>query len=99
MAGLDDIRNDLDRLLKDVAALRAQAGTKAAAAPEPEPAAEPAANAAETEGLKDGNALKDLEEYLTSKAGEAEEAVEEHPLVAMAAAFLLGLAIGRFTPR
>jgi hypothetical protein len=95
MAGLDDIRNDLERLLKDVQAMRDQT----AARPSPSPATEPEAPAEVADNVAGASALKELEDFLTSKAGEAEEAIEEHPLVAMAAAFLLGLTIGRFSPR
>ncbi len=90
MAELDTIRKELETLLKEVKNLQAKAvepaDAKTAAAAEPAPAD------AQTDEASD--ALSELQTYFTSKAGEAEEALEEHPLVAVAAAFILGLVAG-----
>lgn len=90
MAELDTIRKELETLLKEVKALQAEAARhaaeKPASAPEPPPAD------ASTDEASD--AISELQTYLATKAGEAEEALEEHPLVVAAAAFVLGLVAG-----
>ena len=40
-------------------------------------------------------ALGELHRYLTSAAAEAEEVVAEHPMASLAAAFCLGMIVGR----
>ena len=100
MAELDNIQKELAKLAKDLAALQAER----AAAPPPDPAqaspAPAADTAAETAETDEGTeALRKLAEYVTSKAGEAEETLSDHPLVGVAAAFLLGLAVGRISSR
>ena len=90
MAELDTIRKELETLLKEVKQLQSEAAKPAAekadAAAEPPPS--------ETKPDESADALNELQTYLTAKAGEAEEALEDHPLVALAAAFVLGLVAG-----
>ena len=90
MAELDTIRKELETLLKEVKHLQAEAakpaGEKPAAAPEPSPA--------DTRTDDASDAIAELQTYLSTKAGEAEEALEEHPLVVAAAAFVLGIVAG-----
>ncbi len=90
MAELDTIRKELETLLKEVKTLQAEAANpaaeKPATAPEPPPAD------ATTDEASD--AIAELQTYLATKAGEAEEALEEHPLVVAAAAFVLGIVAG-----
>ena len=90
MAELDTIRKELETLLKEVKSLQAQAAKPAAE--KADAAAEPAIGETGTDEPTD--ALNELQTYLTAKAGEAEEALEDHPLVALAAAFVLGLVAG-----
>jgi ElaB/YqjD/DUF883 family membrane-anchored ribosome-binding protein len=99
MAELDTIRKELEKLLKEVKSLQAEtakagpSGTQpAAAAPEAKPDVDAATETAAA-------SLRELEQVLTEKMGEAEDALQEHPIAAMAAAFLLGLVIGRFSLR
>lgn len=100
MAELDNIQKELQKLAKDVAALQAERAT------EP-PASASTAAPAPGDGTADGaeatdegtEALRKLADYVTSKAGEAEETLSDHPLVGVAAAFLLGLAVGRISSR
>lgn len=100
MAELAKIQKELDKLAKDLAALKAQRAS------EPEPATQEAATMsggeapAETAETDEGlEALRKLADYVSSKAGEAEETLADHPLVGVAAAFLLGLAVGRISSR
>lgn len=90
MAELDTIRKELETLLKELKHLQAEAAKpaseKPAAAPEPSPA--------DTRTDDASDAIAELQTYLSTKAGEAEEALEEHPLVVAAAAFVLGLVAG-----
>ncbi len=91
MAELETIRKELEQLLKEVKSLQTDAAGPAAPdarETEPAPQAEP-----------DADALAELQNFLVSKAGEAESTIEDHPLAAMAAAFLLGLTIGRIALR
>lgn len=90
MAELDTIRKELETLLKEVKTLQAAAAKPAAE--KPAAAAEPAA--AETKAEDASDPIAELQTYLATKAGEAEEALEEHPLVVVAAAFVLGLVAG-----
>lgn len=90
MAELDTIRKELETLLKEVKHLQAEAARPAAE--KTDAAAEPAPAEAKTDEASD--ALSELQTYLATKAGEAEEALEEHPLVVVAAAFVLGLVAG-----
>lgn len=95
MAELDTIRKELETLLKEVKTLQAEAAKPAAE--KADAAAEPAPTEAKTDEVSD--ALSELQTYLTAKASEAEEALEDHPLVALAAAFVLGLVAGRIAFR
>ncbi|MET3611829.1 ElaB/YqjD/DUF883 family membrane-anchored ribosome-binding protein [Rhizobium aquaticum] len=90
MAELDTIRKELETLLKEVKHLQTKAAKPAVE--KPAAAAEAAPGDAETEETPD--AIAELQTYLATKAGEAEEALEEHPLVVAAAAFVLGLVAG-----
>ncbi|MCD2173888.1 hypothetical protein [Rhizobium sp. C4] len=90
MAELDTIRKELETLLKEVKSLQAEAAKPAS--PEVDAAAGPAP--ADTPAEDASDAIAELQKYLTSKAGEAEEVLEDHPLVALAAAFVLGLVAG-----
>lgn len=90
MAELDTIRKELEMLLKEVKQLQAEAAKPAAE--KPAAAAEPATADPTTDDTSD--AIAELQTYLATKAGEAEEALEERPLVVAAAAFVLGLVAG-----
>jgi len=71
------------------------AASTARSAPDPEPlAAEPSEGRREIERL-----LQELQSALSETAEGAEEVIAEHPLPAVAAAFLLGLAVGWLTRR
>jgi ElaB/YqjD/DUF883 family membrane-anchored ribosome-binding protein len=95
MAELDNIQKELEKLAKDLAELRAERAV------EPPSAAPPAGEAGSgSTAVDEGTeALRKLADYVTTRAGEAEETLAEHPLVGVAAAFLLGLAIGRISSR
>lgn len=98
MAELDSIQKELEKLAKDVADLRAQRAAEPPLATSSSAAAKEttAADADVDEGTE---ALRKLADYVTSKASEAEETLSDHPLVGVAAAFLLGLAVGRISSR
>ena len=90
MAELDTIRKELETLLKEVKHLQAEAAKPSGE--KPASAAEAASGEPRTDEAPD--AIAELQTYLATKAGEAEEALEEHPLVVVAAAFVLGLVAG-----
>jgi ElaB/YqjD/DUF883 family membrane-anchored ribosome-binding protein len=95
MAELDTIRKELETLLKEVKHLQSEAAKPAAE--KPATAEDPSTTDAESEETSD--AIAELQTYLATKAGEAGEALEEHPLVVVAAAFVLGLVAGRLAFR
>jgi len=69
---------------------KAAAASTARSAPDPEP---PAAESSEI-GREVERLLHELQSALSERAEGAEEVIAEHPLPAVAAAFLLGLAVG-----
>lgn len=95
MSELDALRKDLDLLLKDLQAARSDIPASADSRTAAEPGKAEAA-------LPDEDLLKPLHEltdYLTSRATETEAVVAGHPFVTIAAAFILGLAVGRISHR
>ena len=98
MAELDNIQKELQKLAKDVAALQAE---RAAEPPASASTAAPGDGTTDAADATDEGteALRKLADYVTSTAGEAEETLSDHPLVGVAAAFLLGLAVGRISSR
>ena len=94
MAGRNARLSDLEGLAKKVVH-PGEPGTPAGA----EPAAEDAGLLAEARAV-----LEDLKRIAEDGASEARQAAEDHPLATVAAAFLLGLLVGRLwrvsgTPR
>lgn len=98
MAELDTIRAELEKLLEEVRDLQAGGKMSSDAAATATADAAPA-ETAEAAAKDDAEAMHELQQYLATKAGEAEEALEDHPLVALAAAFMLGLVAGRLAFR
>jgi ElaB/YqjD/DUF883 family membrane-anchored ribosome-binding protein len=88
MARLDQIRTEIDALLAELA--KAQAS---------QPGGEDAAPAGDAQHpLADAMAaLGQLRDQLEDAAKDAGDAVGEHPVAAIASAFLLGLVIGRIS--
>ena len=99
MAELDTIRKELEKLLKEVKSLQAETARAAASGPAPTAAEAEAASDLDQAADAAADTFRELEQVLIAKAAEAEDALEQHPLAAMAAAFLLGLVIGRFSFR
>ncbi|MFM2280420.1 MAG: hypothetical protein RLZZ444_2651 [Pseudomonadota bacterium] len=93
MAGIETIRTEIDAILKELEAAqaRAQADSKPAEDAKPDTANPPIDIASAIE------ALGELRDQLEKAVGEAGDAITEHPIAATAAAFLLGLIIGRIS--
>ncbi|WP_112662641.1 hypothetical protein [Microvirga flavescens] len=88
--------DELDALRADLRKAREPKRRRAPApqAKEPDPVATDTSATAELQ-----KQLKDLEEVLSEYAESAEDIIAKHPLVAVGAAFVLGIAIGRLFGR
>lgn len=90
---IDSLRSELETLLNDLA--RREAAEKASPG---DAGSTDATSSTIGEKIDEySDALRKLSEYLTTKVDDAEEAVTTHPFVAISAAFMLGIAVGRIS--
>ncbi|MDO6963532.1 hypothetical protein [Rhizobium alvei] len=94
MAGIETIRTEIDAILKELEA--AQTRAQASSKPESD-GAKPDESGPPIDIASAIEALGELRDQLEKAAGEAGDAITEHPIAATAAAFLLGLIIGRIS--
>lgn len=94
MVQVEALRNQLETLLQELARLGPGGDRPAAGA---EAADDPAATAPDESAAEHADALHKLSSYLTGAAGETGEALAAHPFVAISAAFMLGVAVGRMS--
>ena len=91
MVDVEAMRSELVTLLKELAERGPAAGSSRE---EPGKIEKPAGDDESYAG-----ALQKLSDYLGSAANEAGEALATHPLAAVGAAFMLGVAVGRMSRR
>lgn len=100
----DPLRAEIDKLqaeLQRAGAEPPEGGEPGHAIPESSPAATGGVDSAayDSAAFDVEQFLRDLQGTLAAAADDAEETVVSHPLVAVSAAFLLGVLIGRFSRR
>jgi ElaB/YqjD/DUF883 family membrane-anchored ribosome-binding protein len=90
------LRHEIDQLRSEIAALQAERASQKASATstEPEPSPGPETVSAESADKVEAG---DLEQAIAEFAETAEKEIAGHPAMAVGAAFVLGLLIGRLT--
>ena len=91
MVDAEAMRSELEILLKELAKRGFAAGSRPG---DPGEATDPAAD---SDAESYAGALQKLSDYLASAASEAGETLAAHPLAAVGAAFMLGVAVGRMS--
>jgi ElaB/YqjD/DUF883 family membrane-anchored ribosome-binding protein len=86
MAAKAGVREELERLRRDIEAMRGKAPADTA-------------DAAVEDDARLGAHLKELQQMVQDTLDSAEETVAEHPRAAIAGALALGIVIGRLTVR
>jgi len=96
MAQPKTLRQEVEELRGEIAALQAERASEKAAAKSAKPSASPAPEpeAAEERGVESGG---DLERVIGELTEAAESEIAEHPAIIVGLAFLLGLTIGRLS--
>jgi hypothetical protein len=96
MAQRKTLRQEVEELRGEIAALQAERASELASrkSAKPSPSPEPEPEAAEESGVDRGGELERVVAELTEAA---ESEIAEHPAIVVGLAFLLGLVIGRLS--